>query len=107
MFKFFILVSFIFNLSLLAQVKKQSIHALHIPSVVLCHHLKENNTKTKFYKDIDTEFLAISIAPLKVPAFLKINNASVTLAALEQSLPLADIENAREDGGKTLKNEEN
>lgn len=66
-------------------------HLLSTHSVVLYRYLKENNTKIQFYKDIDTEVLAISIAPPKAPAFLKINSARATPAAFEQSLPWADV----------------
>ncbi len=67
-------------------------HLLATHTVVLYRYLKEHGVKMSLSANIvNTEVLAISLAPPKSPAYIKSKSNRAIPAAFEQSLPWADI----------------
>jgi NitT/TauT family transport system substrate-binding protein len=66
-------------------------HLLSSHAVVLYRYLKEHNSTITFSPNHPGEVLGISLAPPKAPSFIKRRSVKATPAAIEQSLPWADI----------------
>jgi len=66
-------------------------HLLATHTVVLYKYLKEHNVSLSLTPDNNAQVLAISVAPPKSPAFIKIKSSRAQAAAFEQSLPWADV----------------
>jgi len=66
-------------------------HLLSTHAVVLYRYLKEHNASIAFTPNAEADVLGLSVAPAKAPAFIKIKNIKSIPAAIEQSLPWADI----------------
>lgn len=66
-------------------------HLLATHTVVLYRYLKEHDLSLSLSPNSDAEVLAIAVAPLKSPAFIKAKSNRATPAAFEQSLPWADV----------------
>ncbi len=60
-------------------------------TVVLYKYLKEQNLRLGLDSSAATDVMAIQVAPLKSPSFLRKNNGRGIGAAFEQSLPWADV----------------
>lgn len=66
-------------------------HLLSTHTVILYRYLKEHNASLTLSPNHTADALAVSIAPPKAPAFIKVKSRKATPAALEQSLPWSEI----------------
>lgn len=66
-------------------------HLMSTHAVVLSHYLKQHGVSLSFSQNQAGDVLAISLAPPKSPGFIKGNSHRAVPAAIEQSLPWADI----------------
>jgi NitT/TauT family transport system substrate-binding protein len=70
-------------------------HLLSTHTVVLYKYLKDHGKGLNLGRGTDKDVLAIEVSPSKSPAFIKRQNSLATPASFEQSLPWADIVEAK------------